>query len=391
MDGTSSSEPTSVKFCKSATTRSRATGCPRLRMRPLANSVSRARRERSGHSKARYSSTVRRRQSSCRGRAVVAVTSGIISPSGRQVWTNPAGRSAWLERRCFIVSLSGAIQWKMEKESRGRQDPRGGTRERLARVGCAGLGVAGQCHRAPESYRHRVTPGNEWVGTVYEINLSQRSMTPRECMRSACSGGSSRPIGSRSPAGSPRPLRSRKRLGGSLTILVFALLAFVGSTHADTVTVAPDGSAEYRDIQRALDAAEGGDTVLVRPGRYVVFEPLDFNRTHTMDGPAGEVKDLILVSEAGPEETVLMRQGTDSGAIIWFISVESSESVLEGFTITIDRTGVSLPPSPGIYVQDSSPRISNRRCAVLAGRYQYGRIGEHRRRDSYPPVSLQGE
>ena len=174
-------------------------------------------------------------------------------------------------------------------------------------------------------------------------------------------------------------------------MLVFALLAFVGSTHADTVTVAPDGSAEYRDIQRALDAAEGGAPVLVRPGRYFVFEPLDFNRTHTMDGPAGEVKDLILVSEAGPEETVLMRQGTDSGAIIWFISVESSESVLEGFTITIDRTGVSLPPSPGIYVQDSSPRISNRRCAVLAGRYQYGRIGEHRRRDSYPPVSLQGE
>ena len=38
------------------------------------------------------------------------------------------------------------------------------------------------------------------------------------------------------------------------------------------------GGVEFIEIQPAIDAAEDGDEVLVRPGEYVITEPIDFNR-----------------------------------------------------------------------------------------------------------------
>ena len=52
-----------------------------------------------------------------------------------------------------------------------------------------------------------------------------------------------------------------------------------------------NGGADYTDIQSAIDAAADGDTVLVKPGEYVITEPIDFNRLHDPDEsrePAGE-------------------------------------------------------------------------------------------------------
>ena len=63
------------------------------------------------------------------------------------------------------------------------------------------------------------------------------------------------------------------------------------SLTAATLTVDLNGGADYTDIQTAIDAAADGDTVLVKPGEYVITEPINFNRLHDPDEsrePAGE-------------------------------------------------------------------------------------------------------
>ena len=57
-----------------------------------------------------------------------------------------------------------------------------------------------------------------------------------------------------------------------------ALLLLGAPAAAATITVG--GGGDFASIQPALDAASYGDTVLVRPGEYLVTESLDFNRRY---------------------------------------------------------------------------------------------------------------
>jgi len=88
-------------------------------------------------------------------------------------------------------------------------------------------------------------------------------------------------------------------------------------------------------IQAGIDAAVGGDQVLVAAGTY---QAIDF------DGKAVTVQ-----SESGPEATVI--QGGFNLAAVTIDSGEGNDSVLKGFTIT----QASL--SHGIYVSTASPVI----------------------------------
>ena len=47
-------------------------------------------------------------------------------------------------------------------------------------------------------------------------------------------------------------------------------ILYSSSFPAATLTVDLNGGADYTDIQSAIDAAKDGDTVLVKPGEYVV-------------------------------------------------------------------------------------------------------------------------
>jgi len=98
----------------------------------------------------------------------------------------------------------------------------------------------------------------------------------------------------------------------------------------------------------ALDAAADGDTVLVKPGEYVIADHLEFNRN-------SEGKDLTLRSEGGPERTVIQSLG------VLFRHGESETSRIEGFTIT--------GGGPGITCSASSPTIVN---CVLRGNVARG-------------------
>lgn len=93
-------------------------------------------------------------------------------------------------------------------------------------------------------------------------------------------------------------------------------------------------------IQCAINLALTGDTIIVRPGIYV--ENIDFI------GKAISVK-----SEQGPEVTTI--DGGATWTVVTFDSGESSDAVLDGFTI---KNGKGFTGG-GIYCLNSSPTITN--------------------------------
>ena len=96
----------------------------------------------------------------------------------------------------------------------------------------------------------------------------------------------------------------------------------------------------FLTIQAAIDRSSGGAQVLVYPGTYV--ENLNFHG-----------KAISVISTNGPMETII--DGNGQGRVVAFVTGESRESVLEGFTITNGQGGV--------YIDHASPTLSN--CRIV--------------------------
>ena len=146
----------------------------------------------------------------------------------------------------------------------------------------------------------------------------------------------------RSPlSGGPRA--RQRRYGGHIRtgarwLGTLVLGAGAQTASAETFRV----PSQVATIQAAIDGSATGDTVLVAPGVYTGegFHDIRF----TPDG-AEPPRDLVVVSESGPELTVLDIQGTDEDNRRGFVfeEGETSASVVEGFTI---RNGyMSLAPT----------------------------------------------
>ena len=100
-----------------------------------------------------------------------------------------------------------------------------------------------------------------------------------------------------------------------LILAVFIILPAAGT--AAIINVPGD----YPTIQQAIDAAAGGDTVLVAPGTYI--ENIRFKG-----------KAIIVKSSDGPHVTTIDGNHTKGLSVVSFIDEEGFGSVLEGFTIT---------------------------------------------------------
>ena len=71
-----------------------------------------------------------------------------------------------------------------------------------------------------------------------------------------------------------------------LKIIGFLCVSVITSPlSAATLTVDLNDGADYADIQSAIGAAAAGDKVLVKPGEYVIAEPINFNRGHDQGIP----------------------------------------------------------------------------------------------------------
>ena len=124
------------------------------------------------------------------------------------------------------------------------------------------------------------------------------------------------------------------------TILVLMLAAgFSVPALGREIVVDLGGGGDFTAIQPAIDAAEDGDTVLVKPGEYGIAETIDFNRLHDPEDPnSPPVKNITLRSEAGAEETTIRMAekpaDPERASVVMFENGEGEESVLEGFTLT---------------------------------------------------------
>ena len=68
-------------------------------------------------------------------------------------------------------------------------------------------------------------------------------------------------------------------------LAIIGLFLLTVPSPAATLVVDLSGGSEYTDIQSAIDVAADGDTVLVKPGEYVITEPINFNRVYDPENP----------------------------------------------------------------------------------------------------------
>jgi len=134
-------------------------------------------------------------------------------------------------------------------------------------------------------------------------------------------------------------------------MVVLICLVLVIPCKAETIIVDPNGSADFNNIQDAIDYSWHGDTVLVRPGTY--YENTDFH------GKA------IAVTSIDPNDSDVIAttiiDADNDGIVVSFHMDEDSNSVITGFTIT----GGHAEYGAGVCCWgESSPTIRN--CVITA-------------------------
>jgi hypothetical protein len=117
--------------------------------------------------------------------------------------------------------------------------------------------------------------------------------------------------------------------------------------------------SEYLTINKGLDAAAFGDTVLVAPGYYTKSE--ERNLGFPTRSCAFMKDGVVLLSEGGPEVTTIdmLGAGSAQAAVIWCMNLTSEQTLVRGFTVTGTNPARS---DHGAYVSPSGGKMSFRNC-----------------------------
>jgi len=127
-------------------------------------------------------------------------------------------------------------------------------------------------------------------------------------------------------------------------------LAFAAVACADTIWV-PD---DHPCIQDAIDAANPGDTVVVRDGVWT--GPCNKNLDFSHGLPDGETRAISVRSENGPNCCIIDCENDGRG--FYFHSGETNEAMVCGFTIS-NGSGVVPDNGGGILCESSTPMVVN--------------------------------
>jgi predicted outer membrane repeat protein len=132
-------------------------------------------------------------------------------------------------------------------------------------------------------------------------------------------------------------------------VIAFALLFLVVPCQAETIIVNPNGSADFNNIQDAINYSRDGDTIFVSQGHY--YENIDFR------GKAITVRSIDPNDPNVIENTVIDANGDEiDDIVVSFHMGEGVNSVISGFTIT---GGHALYGAGICCWENCSPTISN--------------------------------
>ncbi len=143
---------------------------------------------------------------------------------------------------------------------------------------------------------------------------------------------------------------------------IYCLVAPLEAHCPRTITVGPGGSGRFSEIQDAINEASEGDTVLVKPGEYLIAEPI-------------EIRGITVKSENGPEETVIRmsHQPAHSYSASVVVFMGRQDTVLDGFTLLGGKGSFKWYDEQyrgeGIYCYESSPTLMN---CVISGNSGWG-------------------
>lgn len=107
----------------------------------------------------------------------------------------------------------------------------------------------------------------------------------------------------------------------------------------------------YTTIQRAVDAASEGDTILIADGTYTGAGNMDIELYGL---------NLVIISENGPEDCIIDLQS--QGRAFFIHRGETEATVIEGLTISHGmtfNTGANRRQGGGILIDRASPTIRN--------------------------------
>jgi len=133
------------------------------------------------------------------------------------------------------------------------------------------------------------------------------------------------------------------------SIYLIVVLLALSTMLCSMIINVPD---DYPTIQQAIDAAADTDTVLVAEGTY--FENIDFN------GMNITVASLFLTTQDTTYISQTIIDGNQNDCVVRFVSGETMDAVLTGFTITNGTND----EGGGILISNSSPTLVGN---VIAG------------------------
>jgi hypothetical protein len=117
------------------------------------------------------------------------------------------------------------------------------------------------------------------------------------------------------------------------------------AAHQTIWTVAPNGTADFADLQSAVDAASDGDEIIVAPGTYT-------NTSSEVVNMLG--KEIWLRSSGGAAVTIINGEDTRRG--IYCATGETAKTIVEGFTIT---NGYTEDHGGGMRNNGGSPTLTD--------------------------------
>jgi len=139
-------------------------------------------------------------------------------------------------------------------------------------------------------------------------------------------------------------------------ILIVLILIGFDSAFARIIKVNAFGGGNFSAIQQGIDDALIYDTVLVYPGDY--FESIDFKGKDIIVGSL-----YLITGDTAYIGCTIINGNHERNQLVKFISGETREAILIGFTITNAYDDIGLATVKvtglGIYIENSSPTIEH--------------------------------